>query len=129
MAMPLGQSGFRTPGQGASAFGAFKTVVDVITGRDTSYLKLVRVRIPGPLQPYTADCAEVVVPAGTVDAALSALVTSYPQLRRHIFDERGQRRGYVNVFVNELDVAVGKEAGAAVEAGDVITIVPSIAGG
>ena len=103
--------------------------MDVISGQQTSYSNLVRVRIPGPLRPHTADCAEVVVPGGTVSAALGALVASYPQLRRHIFDERGQRRGYVNVFVNDQDVAVGDEAGAAVAEGDVITIVPSIAGG
>ena len=101
----------------------------MISGQDTSCVQLVRVRIPGPLQAYTADSAEVVVPAGTVGAALGALVERYPQLRRHIFDERGGRRGYVNVFVNENDVPVGAETEVAVAEGDVITIVPSIAGG
>ena len=90
---------------------------------------MVQVRIPGPLRAHTADIPEVAVAGENVGAALGFLVERYPQLRRHLFDERGSRRGFVNVFVNEQDVPVGTEAAATLRDGDVITIVPSIAGG
>ncbi|MGH7481425.1 MAG: ubiquitin-like small modifier protein 1, partial [Longimicrobiales bacterium] len=92
----------------------------------------VAVRIPAPLRPFTADAAEVVLAAGTaatVADALDALITRHPKLRLHLFHEDGRLRPFVNLYVNEQDVRALDGTATRLEAGDALTIVPSIAGG
>jgi len=88
------------------------------------------VHLPAPLRPYAGGAAEIAVAATTVEAALAALVSQHPRLRRHLFMDMGALRGYVNVFVNEAEMRTLPKAGATrLAPGDVITILPSIAGG
>lgn len=87
------------------------------------------VRIPGPLRALADGREAIELPAGTVSAALEALVDRHPGLRRHLLTEDGTVRDYVNVFVNDDDIRYLDGPGTAVGAEDVITIVPSIAGG
>lgn len=89
----------------------------------------VTIRIPAALRPVAEDRAEVVVQAETVGSALTSAVECYPSLRRHLFDERGRLRSYVNIYLNEDDIRWGGGETAPVDDGDVVTIVPSIAGG
>ncbi|HSM08892.1 MAG TPA: ubiquitin-like small modifier protein 1 [Gemmatimonadota bacterium] len=89
----------------------------------------VPVRLPTPLRPLADGRAEVEVPADTVGEALSTLVARYPTLRRHLYDEDGALRDYVNAFVNEDDVRVLDGSATKLAPGDRLTILPSIAGG
>lgn len=87
------------------------------------------IRIPGPLRDLTGRTGDVDVDGATVAEALDALMRRYPGLRRHLRSEVGGLREHVNVFLNEDDIrSVGGE-GSRIAEGDVITIVPSIAGG
>jgi adenylyltransferase/sulfurtransferase len=88
------------------------------------------IRVPAPLRELTGGADQVQVGPGTVADSLEALVRAHPRLRRHLFDERDGLRGYVNVFVNETEVRnlAGGDS-TMLHAGDVLTIVPSIAGG
>ncbi|HSL70846.1 MAG TPA: ubiquitin-like small modifier protein 1, partial [Longimicrobiales bacterium] len=86
-------------------------------------------RIPAALQPIANGADEVAVAADTVADALALLVKQHPALRRHLFDERGDLRGFVNIFLNEEDVRHLAGPSTRVNAEDVITIVPSVAGG
>jgi molybdopterin converting factor small subunit len=89
----------------------------------------VRVTIPAPLRALAGGAVEVRVLADTAGGALAALLDRHPALRRHLRTETGALREHVNVFVNEEDIrTLGGEA-TAVTASDVVTIVPSIAGG
>ena len=56
-------------------------------------------------------------------------MAAYPVLRRHIFDDRGALRGHVNVFLNEDDVRFRQGLETPLRKDDVVTIVPSVAGG
>jgi adenylyltransferase/sulfurtransferase len=87
------------------------------------------IRIPAALRDYTEGQAELPVHGTTVAAALAQLSQNYPQLRRHLYTERGALRSYVNVFVNEDDVRVLSGLSTPVRADDTVMIVPSIAGG
>jgi len=87
------------------------------------------IRLPAPLRPYADGQAEVVVAVGTAGGALRELVERYPLLRRHLFADDGELRAFVNVFVNEDDIRHVAGEATAVEPGDVVLIVPSIAGG
>jgi len=71
----------------------------------------------------------VQVEATTVGEALSALVAEYRDLEKHLYDEQGRLRSFVNVYVNEEDVRYLEKDATPLEPGDVMSIVPSIAGG
>jgi sulfur-carrier protein adenylyltransferase/sulfurtransferase len=88
-----------------------------------------RIRIPGPLQMLADGADEIAVKADTVHAALNELVRFHPRLRRHLFEDGGSLRGYVNIYLNEEDVRYLSGLGTPLNNDDVITIVPSVAGG
>jgi molybdopterin/thiamine biosynthesis adenylyltransferase/rhodanese-related sulfurtransferase/molybdopterin converting factor small subunit len=88
------------------------------------------VQLPTALRDYTAGLAEIEVDAADVGAALHHLTTRHPQLRRHLYTDNGTLRGYVRVYLNDDDVRdLEHGSDTPVRSGDVITIVPSIAGG
>ncbi len=87
------------------------------------------IRIPTPLRPYTGGQSIVPVQSTTVGAALNELAERYPQLRPHLFNERGELRSFVNIFVNSEDVRYLRQGETPLGEQDTIRIVPSIAGG
>jgi molybdopterin converting factor small subunit len=87
------------------------------------------IRVPTPLRPYTDGMKEISVEAGTVGEALQSLAEQYPGVKTHLFDEQGQLRAYVNIFLNDEDVRSLEGQSTPVETTDRVTIVPSIAGG
>ena len=88
----------------------------------------VLVRIPPALRSYTHGQVEVVLEAGDLARALNVLESSFPGIRTRVVDETGQRRPYVNFFVNEE--LVGSDLGEiALKPGDIVHILPSVAGG
>ena len=89
----------------------------------------VAIRVPGPLRELADGRAEVEVPAASVAEALDALLAAHPGLRRHVRDESGALRDHVNVFLNEEDIRYLSGEATAIREGDVVTVVPSIAGG
>jgi molybdopterin converting factor small subunit len=88
-----------------------------------------KIHIPTPLRQYTGKQAAVDVAAGTVGEALSGLVSHHPDLRRHLYTDEGKLRAFVNVYLNDEDVRYLQKEATAVQDGDTISIVPSIAGG
>lgn len=88
-----------------------------------------RVMIPTPLRPYTGQQDAVELEGGTVGEVLSALTARYADLRRHLYADDGKLRHFVNVYVNDDDIRYLQREATALKAGDVISIVPSVAGG
>jgi adenylyltransferase/sulfurtransferase len=91
----------------------------------------VTILVPTPLRRFAGGARQVAVEASTVDAALAALASAHPDLRAQIFDESGSIRAFVNIFLGDDNVRTMSANGAAVPVkdGDVITLVPAIAGG
>jgi molybdopterin converting factor small subunit len=87
------------------------------------------VRVPTPLRPYTGGVKEVEVSGTTVAAVIGDLTRRYPDLRRHLFDDQGALRPFVNIFINESDVRNLQGDATPVDDGDRLMIIPSIAGG
>lgn len=87
------------------------------------------VSIPTPLRSFTAGKRAVEVCGESVGDALRELAQLHPQLQRHLFSESGELRGFVNVYLNDSNVRDLDDVRTAVRSGDVLTIVPSIAGG
>jgi MoaD family protein len=88
-----------------------------------------RILIPTPLRPF-ADRQDVVeIDGGTVGDVLQGLVSRYGDLRRHLYNDDGRLRSFVNVYVNDEDIRHLDREKTPLKAGDTISIVPSVAGG
>jgi molybdopterin converting factor small subunit len=90
---------------------------------------MAKIHIPTPLRQYTGKQAAVEVKASTIGEALSGLIAGHPELRRHLNNDDGKLRAFVNVYLNDEDVRYLHKEATAVADGDSISIVPSIAGG
>jgi adenylyltransferase/sulfurtransferase len=88
-----------------------------------------RVNIPAPLRRYTEGQGTVEVSGNSIGAALSSLVQQHPSLKSQLYGDDGRLRAFVNVYLNDEDVRFLAKMETAVKADDVISIVPSIAGG
>jgi len=89
----------------------------------------VKVMIPTPLRQYAGKADHVDVAARTVGEALGSLVAQHGELRRHLYQDDGRLRSFVNVYVNDEDIRYLQKEATAVRDGDTVSIVPSIAGG
>jgi adenylyltransferase/sulfurtransferase len=89
----------------------------------------VKVIIPAPLRQYTGKRDSIEITAKTVGEALAGLTSQYSDLRRHLFTDDGKLRSFVNVYLNEEDVRFLEKDQTPLRENDVISIVPSIAGG
>ena len=88
-----------------------------------------RVLIPTPLRPYTSEQDTVDAEGGTVGEVLSSLTTQFSDLKRHLYADDGKLRHFVNVYVNDDDIRYLERDATKLKPGDVISIVPSVAGG
>ncbi len=88
-----------------------------------------KIQIPTPLRQYAGKQPAVEVKASTIGEALTGLISQHPELRRHLYNDDGKLRAFVNVYLNDEDVRYLQKDATAVADGDNISIVPSIAGG
>lgn len=89
----------------------------------------ITVRIPSVLRNLTNGTEMVEVQAGTIDALIAALEATHPGLKARLCDDHGKLRRFVNVFVGEEDIRFLDGQATALKDGDLVDIVPAIAGG
>ena len=89
----------------------------------------VTVRVPTQLRSLTAGAGEVSVEGSTVGEVLKALDAAHPGFAARLFDDAGQLRRFVNVFVADEDVRFLEGLGTPVAEGTTVSIVPAVAGG
>lgn len=87
------------------------------------------IRIPTPLRAYTGGLKEVEVEGDTAGSVLEALAQLHPNIKPHLFDELGELRSYVNLFVNDEDIRNLQSHMTPITENDRLMIIPSIAGG
>ena len=88
------------------------------------------IEIPTPLRVYTANQSVVAVDAATVSEAVSALLTRYPEFKKHLYTPDGKLRSFVNLYLNDEDVRyLPRREDSSVQPSDTLSIIPSIAGG
>ena len=85
--------------------------------------------IPTALRQFAGGQAEVKVEASTVGEALAQLTGEHAELRKHLYNDRGELRNFVNVYVNDEDIRHTDRLDTALRDGDTVSIVPAIAGG
>jgi sulfur-carrier protein len=89
----------------------------------------VKVIIPTPLRQYAGKKDAVEIQANTIAEALSGLTTRYGDLRKHLYNDEGKLRNFVNIYLNDEDIRYLQNGQTPLHDNDVISIVPSIAGG
>jgi adenylyltransferase/sulfurtransferase len=88
-----------------------------------------RILIPTPLRPFAGKLDVVEIDGGTVGEILQALIARYGDLRKHLYNEDGKLRSFVNIYVNDEDIRHLEREKTVLKPGDTVSIVPSVAGG
>jgi len=89
----------------------------------------VTVRIPTQLRSLSGGAAEVSLEGTTVADLLRGLEAAHPGFAERLFDDAGDLRRFVNVFVAEEDIRFLDGVETPVTDGQTISIVPAVAGG
>jgi molybdopterin synthase sulfur carrier subunit len=89
----------------------------------------VTIEIPTAFRRFTDGAPKIDCSANTIAGALNELTTRFPAIARHVRDEQGQIRQFLNVYLNEEDIRFLGGESCSVKEGDRVLLVPSIAGG
>lgn len=91
---------------------------------------MIRVRLTAQLRDYTQGAREVELDSATdLRAMVGRLERSFPGIGGRIMDDQGKIRAHVNVFVNSENSRELDEEKTPLRDGDVVHILPSVAGG
>jgi sulfur-carrier protein len=89
----------------------------------------VEVRLPTLLRPHAGGAAVLTAEGSTVGKVFSALIDRYPGLAGSLVDDDGQLHRFVNVYRNDDDIRYLDQLDTTVADGDVLSILPAVAGG
>ena len=89
----------------------------------------VKVKVPTIMRSVTGGDAVVAGAGGTVREVLRDLETRYPGLTRNVVTDDGGLHRFVNVYLNDEDVRYLGALETEVSEGDVVSILPAVAGG
>ena len=89
----------------------------------------VSIRIPSVLRNLTGGKEMVPVQATTIMGAIDALDAAHSGIRAKIVGADGKILRYVNLFVGEEDIRFLDGPATALKDGDLVDLVPAIAGG
>jgi sulfur-carrier protein len=87
------------------------------------------IRIPPVLRPSVGGEREVQADGATVGEVLQGLAAAHPDTQGQLFGAGGELNRYVNVYLNDEDVRVLDGLTTNVGEGDVLVILPAMAGG
>jgi sulfur-carrier protein len=91
---------------------------------------LIRVCLSGQLRDLAKGAREVDLDsAEDLNGMVDKLDSAYPGLGRRILDDQGKIRAHVNVFVNQDNSRELDNEKTSLKDGDVVYVLPSIAGG
>ena len=86
-------------------------------------------RIPTPLRAYTNGQTNINVAGANISEALTDLTTQYPTIKPHLFNEGGELRPFVNLFIGENNIKDLQGISTPIKDEDKLVLIPSIAGG
>jgi len=90
---------------------------------------MAKIIIPTPLRKFTENKATLETGGGTVLESIQDLTNNFPDLKKHLFDESGNLRSFVRIYLGDEDIKKLNDENTPVKDGSVISIVPAIAGG
>lgn len=89
----------------------------------------VTVYIPTTLRLFTNHRSELELEGETVGQVIQNLSDEYPETAKALYDENGNLRSFVNVFLGDENIKNLQGYDTPVKDGDEITLIPAIAGG
>ncbi len=89
----------------------------------------VQVRLPTVLRPHAGGAATVEAEGETVGQIVESLAKRYPAMAGQIVTDDGSLHKFVNVYKNDDDIRYLDKLDTKVADGDVISILPAVAGG
>ena len=89
----------------------------------------VKVKVPTILRRHTEGAPVVEGQGSTLRELLKDLDSRYPGISRSVVTDGGDLRRFVNVYVNDEDVRYLRALETDVNEGDVVSILPAVAGG
>src|SRR6478735_975536 len=88
-----------------------------------------KINIPTPLRPFTGKRDVVEVNGATVGELLAQLTSEHEGLKKHLYNDEGKLRSFVNIYLNDEDIRYLSREATPVKPGDTLSIIPSVAGG
>jgi len=88
----------------------------------------VEVRVTSVLQ-RVVGAKSVQTEGSTVGEVLEKMNTSYPGFREQITMDDGSLHRFVNIYINDEDIRFMQSLETPVHSGDVVSILPALAGG
>ena len=89
----------------------------------------VEVHLPSLLRPAVGGRSAVTAEGGTLGECPERLVRAHPPRPARLFDDRGELREHVNLFVGERNVRWRDRWHEAVPTGEGITVLQAVSGG
>jgi molybdopterin synthase sulfur carrier subunit len=77
----------------------------------------------------TGGKSEVEIEGQTVGQLIENLGATHPGLKERLYDEKGEVRRFINIYVNEEDIRFLTGTDTPLKDGDEVSIIPAIAGG
>jgi molybdopterin synthase sulfur carrier subunit len=90
---------------------------------------MANVRVPAMLRPTVGGERSVVAEGSTLRELIENVEQRHPGFAGQLLEISGAQRPFVNIYVNDDDVRYLKGLETAVSEGDVISILPAVAGG
>jgi MoaD family protein len=89
----------------------------------------VEIRLPTVLRQHAGGQAIVKAQGETLGEALEDLTMQFPLLKGQVVTEDGALHKFVNVYKNDEDVRYLDKLDTKLDEGDVVSILPAVAGG
>ncbi len=89
----------------------------------------VEVRLPTLLRQHAGGDTSVRAEGATVGDVFTELVARFPGLSGQLIDDEGSLHRFVNVYRNDEDIRYLDQLDTKLSDGDVVSILPAVAGG
>jgi len=89
----------------------------------------VEVRVPTILRKHTGGAKAVEATGGTLREVVDDLDAGHPGLKAAILTDAGEIHRFINIYLNDEDVRFSGALSTPVSDGDVVSILPAVAGG
>ena len=89
----------------------------------------IEVRVPGLMREFTEGQRRFPLEAATLEGAIAGMLQKYPQLRIHLYTERGELRPHVLLFYNDDNIKWLDRLDIPLKPGDCLSVVQAVSGG
>ena len=89
----------------------------------------VQVKIPTVLRKHTGGEAQVQATGGTIAELVEDIANRFPEFKAKVVADDGSLHRFINVYANDEDVRYLQGLETKVSDGDVVSILPAVAGG